>query len=479
MRVFLLFAILFLSFVGQSQNKLRAYIDHKQFYAPGVGNYIEFQLQFVGHTVNYNGVEGGLMGELAVYLDVLEKDSTILSEAYRLQTPLMKDSIVEDFFDIIRFKIDPGNYSFKVELKDLNAEKPALKAKQSFSVNDLNTTISFSDIIIAEMASKGDGTSPFYKSGYDIIPRFSNFYPEQLTVIPLYFEVYNTKLLGDSLFGVQEQLIDAETGEEVIGFKSFTRYKVGEAVPVFRKINLESVPTGKYLVRYTLINKGLIELATREYEFERTNNITSDLTVENIVLDPAFQKSISADSVGFYIESLIPICGPAEVKNIINIAKRKEEESARKYIQQFWTTTAQNGPYEEWIKYKQQVQLVERLYSNNFQEGFETDRGRVYLQYGSPTNIVRRDLSSSEYPYEIWQYNKIGVFSNKRFVFYNPDLVNNTYQLLHSDMIGELKNPNWPRELVKRNSTNGNIDDPNSGVIDHWGGNSDDLFRQY
>ena len=232
-------------------------------------------------------------------------------------------------------------------------------------------------------------------------------------------------------------------------------------------------------MRYTLINEGLIELATREYEFERTNNITSDLTVENIVLDPAFQKSISADSVGFYIESLIPICGPAEVKNIINIAKRKEEESARKYIQQFWTTTAQNGPYEEWIKYKQQVQLVERLYSNNFQEGFETDRGRVYLQYGSPTNIVRRDLSSSEYPYEIWQYNKIGVFSNKRFVFYNPDLVNNTYQLLHSDMIGELKNPNWPRELVKRNSTNGNIDDPNSGVIDHWGGNSDDLFRQY
>ena len=143
MRVFLLFAILFLSFVGQSQNKLRAYIDHKQFYAPGVGNYIEFQLQFVGHTVNYNGAEGGLMGELAVYLDVLEKDSTILSEAYRLQTPLMKDSIVEDFFDIIRFKIDPGNYSFKVELKDLNADKPALKAKQSYSVNDLNTTISF------------------------------------------------------------------------------------------------------------------------------------------------------------------------------------------------------------------------------------------------------------------------------------------------------------------------------------------------
>ncbi len=479
MRVLLLLSIVFLSFSGYSQNKLRAYVDHKQFYAPGIGNYVEFQLQFVGHTISYSGTEGGLIGELAVYLDVFENDSIIRSEAYRLQTPLMRDSIVEDFFDVIRFKLEPGNYAFKVELKDLNTENPSLKAKQNFLVDDLNATISFSDIMIAETASKGDGTSPFYKSGYDIIPRFSNFYPEQLTAIPLYFEVYNTQLLGDSLFGVQEQLIDAETGNEMAGFKSFTRYTVGEAVPIFRKINLESVPTGKYLLRYTLINKGLIELATRDYEFERTNDITSDIITENIVLDPAFQESITADSVGYYLESLIPISGPGDVRSIIDIAKRKEEEPARKYIQQFWTATAKSAAYEEWIKYKQQVQLVERLYSNNFQEGFETDRGRVYLQYGSPTNIVQRDVSSSEYPYEIWQYNKIGVFSNKRFVFYNPDLVNNAYRLLHSDMIGELKNPNWPRELVKRNATNGNIDDPNSGVIDHWGGNSDDLFRQY
>ena len=121
--------------------------------------------------------------------------------------------------------------------------------------------------------------------------------------------------------------------------------------------------------------------------------------------------------------------------------------------------------------------LVERLYANNFQEGFETDRGRVYLQYGAPANIVRKEYSPTEYPYEIWRYNKIGAFSNKRFVFYNPDLVNKAYRLLHSDMVGELKNPSWPRELSKRSTPNGNVDDPNSGVQDHWGGNSQDLFR--
>ena len=87
-------------------------------------------------------------------------------------------------------------------------------------------------------------------------------------------------------------------------------------------------------------------------------------------------------------------------------------------------------------------------------------------------------MSDSEYPYEIWRYNKIGAFSNKRFVFYNPDLVNKTYRLLHSDMIGELKNQAWPQELSKRNTRNGGVDNPNSNVIDKWGENSMDDYRQ-
>ncbi len=93
--------------------------------------------------------------------------------------------------------------------------------------------------------------------------------------------------------------------------------------------------------------------------------------------------------------------------------------------------------------------------------------------------MINKETSPSEYPYEIWTYNKIGVFSNRRFVFYNPDLVNRAYRLLHSDMVGELKNPSWPQILSKRNTVNGNVDNPNANNVDHWGGNSNDYFRQY
>ncbi len=169
---------------------------------------------------------------------------------------------------------------------------------------------------------------------------------------------------------------------------------------------------------------------------------------------PSFQNSIPDDSVGFFLESLIPISKGAEVKNIIDIAKRRDAKSARKYIQLYWSQTAPNNTYEAWIQYKAQVLFVEKLYRTNILTGFESDRGRVYLQYGAPSNINRSEYSPTEYPYEIWIYDKIGAFSNKRFVFYNPSLINNGHQLLHSDMIGELKNLNWPSEISKNGELN-------------------------
>jgi GWxTD domain-containing protein len=479
------YALIFLSILFLQQtsfaqsNELKAYLDNKQFYAPGVGNYVEFQLQFVGYSLNYKGKEGGLQAELAIQMKITQGDSIIASDAYRLESPIMVDSIVDDFYDIKRFQLNPGTYKFSISLLDLNSEEKPLNASQSIIVEEFTDAISISDIQIAEYASIGDPESFFYKSGYEIIPRLSTFYPEQLNTIPVYLEIYNSKLLEDSVFGIKQSLTDAETGLEIEAFTKFTRHTPEVVVPLLRKVDISELTTGKYILNYTIINKNMRELSSQSYEFERSKDVLANYSTENLVLDPAFQASIPTDSVGFYLESLIPISKANEVRNIISIAKDKNQEKARKYIQLYWTQTSQKNYYEAWMKYKQQVDLVEHLYANNFQEGFETDRGRVYLQYGSPTNINRKENSPSEYPYEIWVYNKIGAFSNKRFIFYNPDLVNNTDRLLHSDMIGELKNPSWPRELSKRNTTNGNVDNPNQNVIDHWGGNANDIFRQY
>ena len=463
---------------GQSK-KLRAYLDTKQFFDPSIGNYLEIQLQFVGYSVNYISLNDGIQATVAVRIQLISSQKDTLNDIYLLNSPFFKDSLIDDFYDIRRLKVQPGKYELSLEIQDVNKMANLIKAKQDITIKDLRGEPSISAIEIAEFAYPDTLSSTFQKSGYYLIPRLSNYYPTQLNKLPVYFETYNLDNSTDSIVGLKQTLIDVYTKAEIDSYTTFYRLKPEAVTPIFKTVDLSFLPSGQYELNYSLVNRKMEDKYIETYVFERTNDFMDSIQSDNIVLDPSFQASIHEDSVIFFLESLIPIAKPAEVKNIIASIKTKDKSLMRKHIQAFWKYTSPNTPYEAWLKYKEQILLVEREYANNFQEGFETDRGRVYLKYGAPSTINARETSPSEYPYEIWIYNKIGAFSNKRFVFYNPDLVNNAYRLLHSDMLGELKNPAWQQILVKRNTMNGDIDNPNKFNQDVWGGNSNDLFRQY
>src|SRR5690606_20557959 len=170
--------------------------------------------------------------------------------------------------------------------------------------DDLNDALSISDILIAETAYEGDEQSPFYKSGYTIIPRISTFYPTELTVLPAYFEIYNMNQLEDTEFALKQTLLNAETGQEIEGLTRISKHTADAVVPVFRTIDISKVPTGKYVLNFTLMDRNLNELSTQTYEFERSNDLQNTVNPNELVLDPAFQASITKDSVDFYLASL-------------------------------------------------------------------------------------------------------------------------------------------------------------------------------
>ncbi|MDD2983232.1 MAG: GWxTD domain-containing protein [Crocinitomicaceae bacterium] len=480
-KFFVLFLMLSVAFGVSAQKKkqLKAYLDYKSFYEPSIGNYVEIQLQFVGHSIQYVGTENGsLQGEIAVKLSLLQNDSIIVSDAYRLQSPIMRDSIVEDFYDIKRFAVKPGVYSLAISIQDLNLNGKAMEGKQVLEIKDFSTLPSLSDIQVSERMVKTDAQSVFFKAGYEMMPRISNYFSAEANALPIYLEMYNFEKV--QAVGLKQLIINTKTKEELEDFSRFSKHDVDGIQPLIRVLDLTNVPSGEYQLQFSMISKEGETLSSTSYYFERTNNILADVASENLILDPAFQASIPNDSLEFYVKSLIPIAGPSEVKNIIRILKTKNTDSYRKYIQAFWVASSGvQKPYDVWLNYKKQVLMVQKFYASNFMDGFETDRGRVYLQYGPPNNITSRETSPSEYPYEIWVYDRIKNYSNKRFVFYNPDLVNNAYRLLHSDMIGELQNYRWQQQLSKRNSPNKNIDDPNDGNYDSWGGNSRELYEQH
>jgi GWxTD domain-containing protein len=146
----------------------------------------------------------------------------------------------------------------------------------------------------------------------------------------------------------------------------------------------------------------------------------------------------------------------------------------RKYFLRFWTRRDPLTPEKAWVDYKAQVDKADKEFKTPIRKGYETDRGRVYLQYGQPNSADRVDHEPSSYPYEIWHYYNLGSQSNAKFIFYNPSLVANDYELLHSTVIGEPYDPAWHYKLHKRDTQLNDIN--TKGSQWHYGSRSRDLF---
>ena len=100
---------------------------------------------------------------------------------------------------------------------------------------------------------------------------------------------------------------------------------------------------------------------------------------------------------------------------------------------------------------------------------------QIFLKYGEPNTRTEYTSEPNAYPYEIWHYYQVENFSNKRFVFYDPDLGSNEYPLLHSNMPGHINNPQWKVQLHKRTTQPIDMDTENAG--DHYGGRANDNFN--
>ena len=188
------FVALPLFLFGQKE-KLKAYIDVKDFYHPETGNYAEVELQFAIQSASLKTIgDSALQASLAIYFDFMSKNTLVKSDAYILNSPLyqIKDSLIDDFYEIKRYSLDPGKYELRIRIKDLNSDdKKEISGTNNFTIKDVKNKITVSDIVPAEYVVKSDKESVFQRSGLHIIPMFSNFFSSRTNTLPVYCELYN------------------------------------------------------------------------------------------------------------------------------------------------------------------------------------------------------------------------------------------------------------------------------------------------
>ena len=115
----------------------------------------------------------------------------------------------------------------------------------------------------------------------------------------------------------------------------------------------------------------------------------------------------------------------------------------------FWVLRNPLEPELEWDKYYNGVKKANELFTANKIKGFATDRGRIYLKYGSAEYIESSVHDSNMLPYQIWNFNKIEEQTNCVFIFVETALGTNDFELVHSNVRGEIYNPNWKNVVNK------------------------------
>lgn len=452
------------------------------FQQPDKGPYIETYLSVNSRSIAFNVIgPNQLQGAIELTIDFSRNDTIVLFDKYTLKSPVIDSNGSTDFafLDMQRFGLAPGTYTMHLRITDKNDTSNTATAVEKIVFGSAPIKPTISDVMLASKIGPATSGSSLSKNGLALLPRASTFFGDGEDTLQFYFEIYGSQTLApDSVFIVKSWL-ETSDGAVVANSSKFYKRSPRQVVAIADAILLDEVASGNYSLKLEVRNRLNDLLAQQIIHLQRMNsNVAFDeQKLLATLLGGTFVDKFNRDQLKEFIKSTRPIAQRNEREYADNLLKQKEvdEELLKRYLLSFWEARDKVNPVVPFEAYQEEVNKANQLFSSKISRGYETERGRVYLQYGSPNSRTVVDNEPSAYPYEIWWYYEYKGQRNIRFVFYNPDMVTNDYQLLHSEALGETFDPQWRLILFSRTTSFQNLDDTQNR--DHFGTRLEDNFR--
>ncbi len=468
----ILLVILAIFGIFVNAQRLNAYFNQSVFWSPTEGEYSEIYFTFVGESTTFvKNNSGKFNSDLQILITYSQNKEIKQFRKYNLKSPEISDTskFISNFVDIQRLSIKPGNYKFVIKIKDNNDSTNFLEYSDSVSIGKIEGT-SFSNIEFLESIEKSANHNKFYKSGYNIVPYVSDYYPSNINSFNFYTELYflaSTIKTNDD-FLIKYFIEPYNNSKYKLGsYTKIERRKASQINVVMGSFNIDKLPSGNYNFVVECISKNNELVAFKKVFFQRNNRIVDKQlgNVDSIKIEDTFiDNQTNIDTLTDFIKCLFPIMESKQINHSINQLKAKNIIWMQKFFYGFWYEKSSFAPEEAWLKYKSKVNYVNKQFSSQIKRGYETDRGRIYLKYGPPKNVIKRLQPVDSYPYEMWHYIKTPTQGNVKIVFYNPNMIRGDYILLYTNLVGESSDPNWQSIIIKtqnnsRNYGNTVIDD--------------------
>ncbi len=438
----ILFFLLLSSYIVKAQ-ELQSFLSFASFNSED-GSFLETYLAFNSNTLSLKEDEGQYQGFVDVFIKIYNNNNIIFQDNYLLQSPKFNNKTNNLFFiDQQRIPLEDGDYLLEVSVSDHNQDfiKTHL---ENIQINYEN--ISISDIQLVDTYTLSEDQDILSKSGYRLSPYVSNFFPQSTNELIYYFEIYNTSLLSDSRYIINTYIESFETNISLFDYNKTLRKTSSLIESNLLKFNISHLPTGNYNLVCEIRSAENERLFIKKLFFQRSNHFTAIKNHEDlntIDLKGTFVTDMTnKDSLRQFIDYLYPICTSQENVFAQNQLMYDDLELMKKFFFNFWQDRNALEPGLEWKNYLRRVKEVNKEFKYFKIQGYLSDRGRVYLQYGSPnTRQVEIDTKGNK-PYEIWHYYKLGNRSNQKFVFIDNNRTGE-YKLEFSNVDGEESNLEW------------------------------------
>jgi GWxTD domain-containing protein len=180
----------------------------------------------------------------------------------------------------------------------------------------------------------------------------------------------------------------------------------------------------------------------------------TELTEE--MVEKQFVTDLNEENLRYSLRAISPLMLGDDSEMLKNVLAGSDLKAMRFFLFRHFVNQNPNNPELAYVEFMKVAGAADQQFRSGFRHGFETDRGRTYIRFGRPDDLIRIEDDPSAPPYEIWVYYNFPQTKqrNVKFLFYNPSLAGEDFILLHSTARGEINNPRWEVALYGRNAGN-------------------------
>ena len=298
----------------------------------------------------------------------------------------------------LNFDLLPGKYRVEFTLRDKNTKTLLTRDLEVKLENHIRKLPTLSDIELIQFTEQRQQTTGvFAKGDLAMIPSVTgSFSGDEDGRLLYYLEIYRGSDLVDR---VRVETILRREGRKMVYRDSLTVLFSEPRVCQFREVSLSEFRPGDYELEIILRGRRNKKLDVKYKEFKISWSVQS-------VLKHDYEAAV---------DQLAYIASRQEVGKL---KKLKALEERIKAFNEFWQEhdpTPGTPENELKIEFYRRVTIANQRFTIMRQEGWRTDRGRIYIQYGEPDQIDDYPVAMSGRPFQVWHYYHQGPY--RKFTF--------------------------------------------------------------